>query len=98
MPNNAEYLMFSIEDTSLLAVGENASKSKFSVFPNPVTDFIQVNSKGKIESVQIFDSNGRLVASPAASEKMNVSSLKTGAYILRLKIDGKVESMKFVKK
>lgn len=59
-------------------------KSSKEFFPNPVRDFLFVSGGSLNESVIIFDLSGVAVLSLTGTDKINVSSLKEGLYILRM--------------
>ncbi|MEO9872794.1 T9SS type A sorting domain-containing protein [Ekhidna sp.] len=59
-----------------------------SVYPNPSSDFIQVDAKQAI-SVKMLDLNGRSIQSKAGNTiQLDIQSLQPGIYILRIS-DGK---------
>ena len=61
---------------------------KFSVFPNPTTDFIQLNSNDPIETtfdwVEIFDSSGRLLIRSGSESIIDVRNINAGLYTIRV--------------
>lgn len=77
----------SIEPSS---VNELVDESQVAVFPNPATDNLQIQlpSEFDIESIEIFDLNGKFVQSKTVnatiqSTNLNID-LKSGLYVLRL--------------
>ena len=63
------------------------SSNKFSIYPNPTnTGFVNINStNNELIKVRVFDVLGKQVLqSNVANNKLNVSSLNTGIYILKL--------------
>jgi uncharacterized delta-60 repeat protein len=77
---------------STLGVSESG-KAKFSIFPNPVKDVLQIESgKLKVENAKIFDMQGKLVKT-FNGNSVNVSGLPKGMYMLEM--NGKTE--KFIK-
>lgn len=72
-----EYVHFTVVDPATASVNE-LSDSKFTVYPNPTTDFLNV-SGDNVESVKVFDMNGRMVLSET-SNKVDVSALQPGVY------------------
>ena len=81
---------------NVLAVSD-VSKKAFSVFPNPTTDYLTFNQK--VNSAQIYDMAGKLVASPAVVDsKVDVKSLQNGTYVLKVSTDAGATSHKFIKK
>lgn len=83
----------------MLATSDNNMRTKVQVYPTVVTDFITINSKEKNMSYQVVDFSGRVLKSGlAVDNKINLSQLAKGNYILILQIAGEVTSHKFVKK
>lgn len=83
---------------SSLAVGD-AAKAKVQLFPNPVTDFITISGVESAQTVQVFNVSGQLVRTEKFSERMNVSNLKPGVYVLRIiSAQAKISELKFIKK
>lgn len=69
---------------NVLAVQENGISAGISVYPNPATDFIIIDSKEKIGKVQIFDIAGRLVLTTSGNaNRIDIHQLKPGTYILK---------------
>ncbi|MGB1102282.1 MAG: LamG-like jellyroll fold domain-containing protein [Crocinitomicaceae bacterium] len=60
---------------------EPESIPSYSVYPNPTTDFLNI-SGDNVESVKIFDLNGRLILSDTFTSKVDVSNLSNGMYQL----------------
>ncbi len=64
-----------------------------SVYPNPVTDVLYF--KGQlVEQVELFNLRGEMVMSKRNASFINVSDLPNGIYIIKLFIDGEVETKK----
>ncbi len=80
--------------------GENKSK----LFPNPSSDLITVSFDGVFDgNYTIINALGQTVltekgnATNEKSLKISVSNLKTGHYILQMKMDGVLQNIKFLK-
>ncbi|WP_188617362.1 DUF7619 domain-containing protein [Cloacibacterium rupense] len=75
------------------------SKSEISVYPNPVKDILTFKTKEKVKKVEIYDVNGRLIKVELgiSNNQMNVSSLKTGTYVIKVISDKKYYQTKFIK-
>jgi len=72
------------------------------VFPNPTADFLTVRLPGEngVAFAQIFDLQGKVVFEKTISgvqHSLDVDSLPTGIYLLRVQQGGKIGSRKFVK-
>ncbi|MBB6372659.1 T9SS type A sorting domain-containing protein [Chryseobacterium shigense] len=75
------------------------TKSKIQIFPNPVSDVIRISGIDNGQTTQIYNLDGQMIRSEAFDEKINVSSLSTGVYVLKI-VTKNFESheFKFVKK
>lgn len=77
----------------------DATKAKVQLFPNPVTDFITVSGVESAQTLHIFNVSGQLVRNEKFSQKINVSDLKPGVYVLRIiSNQAKLSELKFIKK
>ncbi|WP_394774073.1 T9SS type A sorting domain-containing protein [Flavobacterium sp.] len=75
----------------------------FTLYPNPVSDSLNFNSKQdiQIQSVAIYDILGQLVIAVPNSKSVSnidVSKLRTGNYFIKVKSDKGSSSIKFIKK
>ena len=85
---------------SVLGVNEFENKS-VSVFPNPVSDVLNITSKGTIKSVQVYDVQGRLTDTFLKDEEkttINLSNKKTGSYFVKIFTEKGVKVEKIIKK
>ena len=86
--------------TVTLGVSEN-SLNKFSVFPNPASDIIQIRGvTSEVSSTLIFSVTGRVVYSAISnSETIEISNLDSGMYFLQItSSEGNTQTQKFIKK
>lgn len=88
-----------VANLGTLATNEVGKKENIKVFPNPVTEILNIETDSKIVSVSIFDAKGSLVkAISNADEKVDVSGLTTGNYVVKVKTDKSEFTKKFIKK
>ena len=80
-----------------LGLNETA-KTRVNIYPNPATDFISVTSDSPVSAVAIYDLSGKAVVGESAAQKIDVSMLNAGIYIVRIKTNAGVISKKLVKK
>lgn len=90
--------IWTVNDT-LTSIDEIASeKAGLVLYPNPANNDVYIAAKnGKMESIEIFDMNGRLVHSQNANRelhRLDVSRLERGLYIVRVYTDKGIESLK----
>ena len=77
---------------------ENSQENKVSIFPNPASEDIFISSDEKIQSVEIYDVNGRIVLSQEENlEVIDVSQLDSGIYFLHAYIKDVQIIRKFVR-
>lgn len=72
-------------------------KNQYPIYPNPTKEFINLsnNLKGNFE---IYDLLGKLLLKGKDIEnKINISSLTNGIYLLKIESEGKIISQKFIK-
>jgi len=93
-------------DTTLTAIFEVVSGiektllENISIYPNPVKDELKVESgELKVESVEITDLAGRIIINCQLSivNSLNVSSLPSGIYLVKINTDKGMIVRKFVK-
>jgi len=93
-----EYMLLSYIKTSKPAGIEEIEPtvSKITIYPNPAKDHINVAAgESKIENVQIYNLNGKLLKEEANS-KINISALSTGTYIIKVKTENGVFAEKVI--
>jgi uncharacterized delta-60 repeat protein len=75
------------------------NKESFNFYPNPAQDFIYINptSNSLVDSVEIYNLQGKLLVSFEKINSINISSLKTGIYIMKMKTNNVVESKRIIK-
>ncbi|GAB4163223.1 MAG: T9SS type A sorting domain-containing protein [Winogradskyella sp.] len=89
------------------SVQENLSVNDFELndvvlFPNPVNNQLYIKSKLNIDTIKIFDINGRLIQNKTMNDsnvqnEVSVSALKSGVYFIEVYSSGQKEVLKFVK-
>ncbi len=79
---------------------EISTSSKLVVFPNPTSQFVEVRTADKVISIDVFDAQGRLerTYSHPDSNKIDVSSLPAGIYLMKIKMNNEAKVHKLIKK
>ena len=99
-----EMRIVSANNTIILNTKEYNFSNEISIFPNPVTDILNIDfSNRQFHKAEIYDINGRLVY-PVISDlpanancKINLSNLSSGIYFLKAIIDNNVLVKKITK-
>ncbi|MCG2420209.1 T9SS type A sorting domain-containing protein [Aequorivita sp. F47161] len=83
-----------------IGVEENVF-SEFSYFPNPATESISLKAAHNIESISVYNLLGQELIRAnidASASSINLSELTTGAYIMKIIINGQTGTYKILKK
>jgi hypothetical protein len=81
-----------------LGVVEN-TKLNFRIFPNPVSDILNIAHHYTNVDYRMFSIEGKLIKSGSLENpEINVSELQPGVYLLQFSTDGKSEIKKFIKR
>ena len=92
-----DFDIFAID--SSLGIEESLFKS-VSIYPNPFVNEVSIGSSNvlNIQSVKVFDVNGKIVFSSLQNiETINLDQLSNGIYILKLLANDKKATFKLVK-
>ncbi|WP_309640585.1 CotH kinase family protein [Flavobacterium sp.] len=84
----------------VLAVEENFSL-QYAVYPNPVSDVINVVgiNTGRIVNYKLYTIDGKQIkAGTVENAQINLSDLSNGLYLLQLESEGRIETKKISKK
>ena len=91
------YYLATLEESYLQTV--EAINKELSIYPNPTSDFIYIDTKEKISNIEIYDATGRKVISNfSADHQFDVRKLLQGIYYIRINTAGKNLTSKFIKK
>ncbi|MGO1584880.1 T9SS type A sorting domain-containing protein [Mesonia sp.] len=75
-------------------------KNSAFVYPNPATNFINIESENEVNKVEIYSTLGRLVkefVNVGERRQLDISSLAKGMYMLRINSEEKNSSFKIIK-
>jgi len=77
---------------------KDESRDQIQIYPNPTTDKLYIDNIQGIDQINIYNVSGRLLFSEFACSELNVSSLRSGIYMIELKTKSKNSAWKkFVK-
>lgn len=70
---------------------------QFSLYPNPAKDFVVIQSDYSVDKVEIYNQSGACVKTEVnPADKIVISDLTPGVYLLRTYMEGKTNSRKLV--
>jgi polyhydroxybutyrate depolymerase len=80
---------------------KNETSKVISVYPNPATDFIHIESGHTIKSIELFDVTGRklhaVISIDETKAKMNCEQIPSGYYLLKVYAEGSVQTFRLAK-
>lgn len=82
---------------AILSVASVQKKASFNIYPNPTSDFIQIESSENMVELNIYSSLGQKVMT-SQTKKVNVKSLNAGVYWVEVKTKNGATVHKVVKK
>ncbi|WP_178986450.1 T9SS type A sorting domain-containing protein [Winogradskyella helgolandensis] len=88
-----------VSDSEVLSVSQN-DFADFKLYPNPATDNLTVKSSEILDSIKFYNILGQevlLINPNRNNQTINITDLKSGVYIVKLKANGKTTSTKFIK-
>ena len=87
-------------DGELLGSLDNVIEG-FEYYPNPASETLNLNAQDNIERVAIYNLLGQEVLSRevgGTNTQLNVSALSTGAYLMKVTVNGQVGTYKVIKR
>lgn len=82
----------------MIGINEIEKEYNWSVFPNPASDNVSLSGDlTGVKDIQIVDVNGRTSLEVSNTTQVNISSLDSGTYFIRMIRNNKVEQQKFIK-
>ncbi len=97
-PMYAEGWMLYLDD--LILGTQNVSQNSVSFYPNPVQNVLHLNSKETIDSVSVYTITGQKVSNITSNNnhtELDLSSLASGVYLVKVSSNNNVENLKVVK-
>lgn len=92
---------FTTQADPALSVAE-VETQKFKIYPNPVTDYLTIDSNLTIESVELTNQLGQVVlrlnSDSILNNTLDLSSISNGLYILKVNATEKTQTLKILKK
>ena len=79
----------------------NFEVSTFKMYPNPATNILNIEAQSSIENISVYNLLGQevLKVTPKSTntQSVDVSSLQSGVYVVKLNSNGSVTSKRFIK-
>jgi len=95
---NSVYIDSIVFDNTLSTNDFGNTKNTISLYPNPANDVLNISSSNSITKIEVFDMQGRNVASNNNASNVNVAALGKGVYIVKVvQENGSVIAKQFIK-
>ena len=88
--------LFTITDPA--GVGETVANAAISVYPNPATDFVNIESDEELISVKLFSADGRLIQEAEHTKTLDLSNCPSGYYMLFIQTEKGSTTQQLLKK
>ena len=98
--NNEYYIDDITFDEIVLSNTVNPILQSAQIYPNPVSDILNIRTEENVDEVVLYDLLGRRLLSKtpdANATTLDMSGIETGIYMLEMRIDGDRKSIKIVK-
>jgi hypothetical protein len=93
---NSNFVADLADCRSTVLLTEEFLQKDVNVFPNPVTNFLNIESTKEFDYVEIYNSIGKRILK-TKERKINFSSFTSGIYLMRIIADNKVLTKKVLK-
>ena len=79
-------------------ITENESQDLFNIYPNPVKNSFKIASEKEVQSVRIYNLQGKQVSSlTQGTTKVNIEHLPAGVYFVNVEIGGTIKTERLIK-
>jgi hypothetical protein len=77
---------------------DDIDNANFAIYPNPVSDLLNIQSDDPIQKIEIYNTLGQLIKTERATSSVNVAHLSSGIYAVKVYTPKGVKVQKIVKK
>ena len=81
---------------STLSLSDSVIENDFILYPNPFNNFIEIDTHNKIDSLELLSIDGRSIEISRQNNKILVSDLSSGIYILKITSNSKTYFKKVI--
>ena len=86
------------EALALVDVPENTTENAWNVYPNPVIEHLHFTLVDELpKECTVVDAQGKCIVLPIQDEHVSVKHLKSGQYTLQISMNGRIQSVSFIK-
>jgi hypothetical protein len=96
-PEDPIELNFDISNCNTLSIDDNNISEEFNIYPIPTSDIINVNTKLKVDKIEVYNIYGKLILTNLNTKDINIENLSSGIYIAKIYSDNRIDSKKIMK-
>lgn len=82
---------------NITSINEVSKENNILIYPNPATNYISVINSNEIYYIELYNISGKLVFNSTNTQKINISHLKSGVYMLKANTSNSTLVKKFIK-
>ncbi|MDR9488120.1 T9SS type A sorting domain-containing protein [Salibacter sp.] len=97
--NSDEEIIQIVKDSTATSVTPLSNNKEITLYPNPATDHININSNEPIETISIYNSKGALVKESSNLKHtgfLDISNLSAGIYVTKIKTKKSLYTQKLI--
>ena len=83
-----------LDDITFILSNENIYQGEISIYPNPIESFVTIEAEEEVHSVGIFDLQGRSLINSFNQDRVDVSALVSGSYMMVVYFDETIYTQK----
>ena len=83
-PSNPIELNFDLSSCQLLSIDEYSISDNVSIYPNPTSKYININTTKNIQNIEIYDLLGKRVLASSKTKQIKVDQFGAGVYLMKI--------------
>lgn len=96
--NASELIAEFFANSTSVSISENKFDSNaVTIYPNPVSDFLSIETKYALEKLEIIDISGHQISFEHPNRKISMVDLKPGIYFLRIQTEAGIDIKRILK-
>jgi hypothetical protein len=97
--NGVVHVIDAVLNPTITNISALENEITFSIYPNPATNFIRINSSAGVDKLSILDISGRVVTQFSnlnLTEAIDISGFRTGMYLVTIESGSSVNTKKLI--
>ena len=94
---NDLYLYYGKLNTTTLSISD-LSLNGISVYPNPTEGIVNIKGKESVDAIRLFNISGQIIKEVVNANSIDISSQRSGLYMIEIEDEGKTSVAKLIKR